>query len=641
MQKAEWIWRSREYEADEYAVFQDTISFSGEHTAMDISVAGDYALYVNGQLASFGQYPDYRHYKVYDHLDITPYLLEGENTIQITAWYSGLDCLTGYDFGAGLIYEAYTKEAVKAYSREGLPCGLYRAYQSHKKKLITTQLGYSYTFDARHQDEQSFQERAVRIDGMPEQLVKRPIEKLVLRSESKAELIDGKQQIYDLGAERCGFLSVGFTAPEGEVIRASFGEHLADGQVRSRIGDRDFSVELIGNGEYTEFLGTFRRLGCRYLQIEVSGETKIRHLGLCEVEYPFIQKEFHMSDPLRQQIYDTCVRTLRLCAHDHYEDCPWREQAMYIEDSRNAMLCGYYAFENAAEFVKASLELILQGQREDGLFELCFPCHWEFTIPSFCLVLPSAILEYARHSGDTELVRRAMPQIEKLLAYFMEDMEENGLYKTVSRDDVWHFYEWAGDLDGCYFSDCAEDKKRDDFDSLINAFLSLAVEKTVELYRILGDSQAALRYTKFRETLNKSIYKLFYREETGAFKTYSGRGTYSQLANALCILCGACPTEHLEEVAGKVAAGNAEWIPNTLSMNIFRYDALLTVNPEKYADFILNEIDKVYGHMLEEGATSFWETLNGESDFDGAGSLCHGWSAIPIYYYHTLNNSAG
>lgn len=636
MQKAAWIWRSREYEPDEYAVFWDDIIFSGEHTMMDLSVAGDYALYVNGQLASFGQYPDYRHYKVYDHLDLTPYLKEGENQIRIIAWYSGLDCLTGYDFGAGLIYEAYTEREVKAYSREGIPCGLYRAYQSHRKKLITSQLGYSYTFDARCEGQSELSERAVLVEGMPDRLVKRPIDKLRMGEERKADCIDEALQIYDLGAECCGFLSVGFTAQEGEVVRVSFGEHLADGQVRRRIEDRDFSMELIGSGIHTEFLGTFRRLGCRYLQIEASGEVKIHHIGLREVEYPFVQKEFHLSDPGRQQIYDTCVRTLRLCAHDHYEDCPWREQAMYIEDSRSAMLCGYDVFENAAEYVRASLELIFQGQREDGLFELCFPCHWAFTIPSFSLVLPCAVLEYAEHSGDMEFVRRIMPNIEKMLSYFTDHMEENGLYKTVSHQDVWHFYEWSGDLDGCYFSNSAEDKNRDDFDSLINAFLSLAVEKTAELYRMLGEEQAAAHYTDFRERINQAIYQVFYQEEKGAFKTYFKRDTYSQLANALSILCGACPEEHLWEVAEKVAEGNPEWTPNTLSMNIFRYDALLKADPERYGTFILEEIDKVYGYMLKEGATSFWETLKGEKDFDGAGSLCHGWSAIPILYYHRL-----
>jgi hypothetical protein len=66
-------------------------------------------------------------------------------------------------------------------------------------------------------------------------------------------------------------------------------------------------------------------------------------------------------------------------------------------------------------------------------------------------------------------------------------------------------------------------------------------------------------------------------------------------------------------------------------MNTFYYDALLMFG-DKYRDFILNDIKKKYGYMLEQGATTFWETEKGWQDFNNAGSLCHGWSAIPAYY---------
>ena len=104
----------------------------------------------------------------------------------------------------------------------------------------------------------------------------------------------------------------------------------------------------------------------------------------------------------------------------------------------------------------------------------------------------------------------------------------------------------------------------------------------------------------------------------------------------MCVLCGACPETVLPSLAEKIAHGYDGWVKNTLSMNIFRFDALLKADKAKYADFVLQEIDAVYGNMLAQGATSFWETEIGEADFDGAGSLCHGWSAIPVYYYHIL-----
>ena len=48
---------------------------------------------------------------------------------------------------------------------------------------------------------------------------------------------------------------------------------------------------------------------------------------------------------------------------------------------------------------------------------------------------------------------------------------------------------------------------------------------------------------------------------------------------------------------------------------------------------VMGEIAQRWGRMLFSGASTFWETDKGLHDFDGAGSLCHGWSAVPIYIY--------
>ena len=63
----------------------------------------------------------------------------------------------------------------------------------------------------------------------------------------------------------------------------------------------------------------------------------------------------------------------------------------------------------------------------------------------------------------------------------------------------------------------------------------------------------------------------------------------------------------------------------------FVYDALLKID-ETYRVRILDEIRAKYSLMLDAGATSFWEVIEGESAFGDAGSLSHGWSAIPILY---------
>ena len=66
------------------------------------------------------------------------------------------------------------------------------------------------------------------------------------------------------------------------------------------------------------------------------------------------------------------------------------------------------------------------------------------------------------------------------------------------------------------------------------------------------------------------------------------------------------------------------------------YDALLLADKEKYTSYVLSTIEKTYTPMIELGGGTVWETELGERDFANAGSLCHGWSAIPVYCYHTL-----
>ena len=85
----------------------------------------------------------------------------------------------------------------------------------------------------------------------------------------------------------------------------------------------------------------------------------------------------------------------------------------------------------------------------------------------------------------------------------------------------------------------------------------------------------------------------------------------------------------------KLADKNNGMIKTNLSLMYYKYQALLQKD-ETYLPFILDEIAELWGNMLYNKATTFWETELGASDFDDAGSLCHGWSALPIYYYETL-----
>ena len=70
----------------------------------------------------------------------------------------------------------------------------------------------------------------------------------------------------------------------------------------------------------------------------------------------------------------------------------------------------------------------------------------------------------------------------------------------------------------------------------------------------------------------------------------------------------------------------------SLSNYLYKYDVLLSEGG-RFRDFVRAEIERIWGDMLYSGATTFYEVQEGADAFYYAGSLCHGWSALPVYIY--------
>ena len=105
-EKAVWIWRNAPAGRDEFCDFLTTFT-AGADTACRLRIAADsnYSVWINGQLAAFGQYADYPDYKVYDEVDVTACTHPGENRMAITVWHYGVASQTYAPGEAGLIFE--------------------------------------------------------------------------------------------------------------------------------------------------------------------------------------------------------------------------------------------------------------------------------------------------------------------------------------------------------------------------------------------------------------------------------------------------------------------------------------------------------------------------------------------------------
>lgn len=629
---SKWIWFEKPAKPDSYGDFYGEIVLSEiTNTLIRLSCDSDYVLYVNGRYVASNQYADLEWYKIYDEIDITPYLIKGKNSIAVTVWYFGEDSQKYCKADAGLIFEVVNSDGkVLLVSDENILSRPSPVYVAGRKKLVSYQLGFSFFYDSTKEDEwltgcgRGFSD-SVAVNKNCTFYI-RPNKKLKLENRKELKELRKWHSNYsvfaDLGEETVGLPEIEFYSPCEQKVTVTWCEELSAGNVRRYMSSNDYSFEFIAKKGKNSYFNPFLRIGCRYMQIDSEVELEVGYIGVKPFLYPLEEKPDALPlAPLDRSIYDLCVKTLRLCAFEHYVDCPFREQGLYTYDSRNQMLSGYYAFKGY-EYAYSNLKLFSMDRRYDKLMSITVPsCLNACVIPAYSLYYIFQVREYLVCSGETKLDESIVEKINDVMTVF-HDRKKDGIICNYKGEEFWNFYDWSDNLNG-YGANREHDGEPD---LNINCLYVLAMEYYMEICRITGMTPVV---TDDLDRMRKDVFSTYYDEEDGLLSLYKGEKIYTQFSNSLAVLSG-CALDKTAEVCKKMIEGKTSEC--SLSMKPFYYDALLKTD-DKYADTVLAEIRKNYGYMLRYGATSVWETM--ESPTDG-GSFCHGWSAIPVYYYHKL-----
>ena len=481
-------------------------------------------------------------------------------------------------------------------------------------------MGQSFLFDAPKPCNTAFHNSFV-IDKKC-RMYSRPIKKSLLLNAKEITILkdEGNYYLLDLGEETVGLPTLNFYTDVPQKITVCWGEHIIDGYVRRKIDNRDFSFEYIakkGENKYTNYM---LRLGCRFLEVFCEAPIKLDYIGIIPQVYSVeaISKTF--TEPLKQKIYDLCVNTLKLCLMERYVDTPWREQSFYAFDSRNQMLCGYKAFKNGnSDYARAGLLLIGQDNREDGLLSITVPSGTELAIPSFSLHYFTSVKEYLDNTNDLSLAFEVYEKLLKIIQVF-EKQIQGGLLYTFRDSGYWNFYDWSAYMNG----DFGLTDTRPDL--MINCLYVIALEN----FKIISDRiNKPFNYQNIVDELKVNIKQNFFDSKNGLFSMSKGCEEFTELGNSVAILAGLTTPEESCAIAEKLSCNKL--LKCSLSMKCFKYDALLKVDP-KYHQYIIKEICDTYKVMIDNDATSVWEVIEGANAFNNAGSLCHGWSAIPILY---------
>lgn len=679
LDKARWIWASDAPDGMQVQSFCTTFETTVPQVTLELSCDTNCSIFLNGSFIGIAGLSDYPDRKIYDTLTLP--ITKQQNTLVITVYHEGRSS-SCYRLGTPCLKFAVSDgETILCRSDENTRCANETGYQRNGVQLITGQLGYSFCYE----------ETAVRFDrrstvlDMDPPLLPRPIQPLsvllpapahitaqgvflddpsiadpgrrmqtaflsarslwdicgthqapVLLGENgcsfAAEDGNGIYLIVDLGKESVGLFTLDIELPKQTQIDIGWGEHLGDLRTRTSVGGRSFAAELTLQPGRKRFTHYFRRLGLRYLQLHIHCHAfTIYYAGILPTEYPVNIRPVRRKDALEQKIVDCCITTLRHCMHDHYEDCPWREQALYTMDSRNQMLCGYYCFDNP-EFARYSLQLIAHSLRErDRMLELCSPADIPITIPSFTLIFLKQLEEYLLYTKDEPTVKELFATGQQIIDGFIARTEDNGLLKTIPGDEMWNYYEWQTGLE----SDRSIHALDNAYAAPLCGYYGIALQSGIQLAEHFNLTEKAAQYKAAYNQLQANTHNLFWDENAGYYQSYvtaDGKRTdhFAALTGALLLYAGLVPENKASLVREKLYQNNGIH-PITLSHSIFRYEALL--QDQNYAPAIKAEIQDIWGKMLFAGSDTFWETADGAWAFDNAGSLCHGWSAVPLYIY--------
>ncbi|MEP6755834.1 MAG: family 78 glycoside hydrolase catalytic domain [Chthonomonadales bacterium] len=413
----------------------------------------------------------------------------------------------------------------------------------------------------------------------------------------------------DFGQEVSGFPELTFESYKaGAIVDVGYGEGLeTNGKISvKRQGNPDADRFILAQGRQT--LRVFHHRAFRYMVILVrGGHVKVSTPTIIESGYPVQYKgTFKSSDPQLNQIWTVGRRTMQICMDQGFMDCPWRERGQYIGDGLAEGAVAQYAFGDTA-LMRRFLRQAQYVQPEDGMLEPAYPSDWialhgtrgPNRIPGYGALWVVMLEEYAKNSGDRELLQELWPVVTKQLGWFDKYRLTNGLLGPVPE---WNFIDWA-------------DLKPDSALASLNLQYLMSLRAGAEIGNILGRrtfyagiaDRLAVAFEKAHWDQNRKLYR-------------DADGLYTQHTNALALLTVVNDQKRADDVIrnmydadlkkpespyfeGYVLKGLCRWGAHPKAMQVIR---------------------ERWGNMVDKGATTFWES------YAAQWSLCHAWSCEPV-----------
>ena len=362
-----------------------------------------------------------------------------------------------------------------------------------------------------------------------------------------------------------------------------------------------------------------RRVSFRYLKIKrvdpVRFPVQINALYVDAVSAVDLDSvpPLNSDDELLNKIDRICLKTLKECEQDVFEDGPKRDRRLWIGDLRLQALLDYKTFKNI-DLVKRCICLFADHLQTDGKVAPCvFPDsppyvdNWYFMDYSLCFV--SCLYDFMKNIGEREFAQ----QFYDIAAFQIKFADE-------------HFNRETKTLDAPVFIDHTP------FDKSIAllCYFAYTLNHMVELSKTLNKEYKS--YEKILSEVKEAILT-YYCEKEGFFVT--AKGEISWHSQVWAVLAGVLSKEESAELLRRTAKEDPELKFSSPFIHHYYIEALYSCGMDKEA---LEHIKLYWGAMLKAGFDCCPECLMLNNEYwTGYGhpslnSACHAWSCTASYW---------
>ena len=472
---------------------------------------------------------------------------------------------------------------------------------------------------------------------------------------------------WDLDDYFCAYPELRTSGGAGAKIRWGWAECLVgpDGKKRDRAAIDGMSMAkamedtfLPDGRDNARFTTPWWRCGrwCRITVETADAPLSIESVAIVETRLPAsLMAKFDWDADIQR----ACGRSLQMCMHEMFFDCPYYEQQMYPGDSRVQYLVATLFGEMGRRAAKNAMALYDADRRENGMMPM--NCPTRGTQESFTFSCCQAMMlgDFAWNHDDPATLRARLPGLVHTLLGMEAFALPSGL---VAGTPGWNFIDWEPEWN--YGIPPDADSGRPNAE--VNLEYLHALISGIRAAEALGEPELAALWRGRADRLRAAIRSEFWCPEQALLASDTAHSAFSQHSQALALLADVLPESDAIRCFNALAAsaGDAQFssFPTENSPSSAPSDSTDAPTPHRavpcpagsataprlrkasiyFRHYLFAAFFKFHRPDLFFSGLDFWRQCLGihcatilEIPDPNSRSDCHGWGSHPLWHLHT------